>query len=325
MTAQPLNASPKIFISYAWENQATTKQLQQVLQAAGAEVFVDYTGIQGGESLPTRISQALDWCDTLILLWSLTAANSHWVELEWTSAVALNRRLIPCKLDETPLPKILWGKRYLELKNFDHGLNELLAALRLKRPATIIPEPKIVLPIQSSILQLRSQPINDLAEEAVKAMLKKYDFYCAEHDWSKNWCNPQSKGIAHKYELQHDGKAVVDHATDLMWQQTGSQSFMSYAGVERYIPDLNNQRFAGYSDWRLPTLEEAMSLMEREEKNGALYIDSLFGKTQHWIWTADIHRAGVAWLVNFLYGGCSHSSMGDLNYVRAVRSGQSTI
>jgi len=129
MTTPPPNASPKIFISYAWENQTTARHLQQALHAAGAEVFIDYTGIQGGESLPTRISQALDWCDTLILLWSPAAASSHWVELEWTSAVALNRRLIPCKLDETPLPKILWGKRYLEFKNFDSGLNELLAAL----------------------------------------------------------------------------------------------------------------------------------------------------------------------------------------------------
>jgi len=320
MTMPMPTDAPKIFISYAWENQATARQLQQALYAAGAEVFVDYTGIQGGESLPTRISQALDWCDTLILLWSPTAANSHWVELEWTSAVALNRRLIPCKLDETSLPKILWGKRYLEFENFDHGLNELLAALRLKRPATIIPEPKIVLPVQSPILKLRSQPIDQLSGEVVKAMLKKYDFYCAAYGWSKAWCNPQGQGIAHKYELQHDGKVVADHATDLMWQQSGSPHYMNYADTEKYTRDLNNQRFSGYSDWRLPTLEETMSLMEREKKNGDLYIDSLFDKTQLWIWTADMYSvAGRAWYVLFHHGNCNHYVIGYNFYVRAVR------
>ena len=262
MTNQPPNASPKIFISYAWENQATAKQLQQAQQAAGAEVFVDYTGIQGGENLPTRISQALDWCDTLILLWSPVAAKSHWVELEWTSAVALNRRLIPCKLDETPLPKILWGKRYLEFKNFDHGLAELLAALRLKSSATITPEQKIVLPVQSPILQLRAQPIDNLAEEAVKAMLKNYGFYCAQYEWSKKWCNPNGKDSKQNFESQRDGKVIVDHVTGLKWQRSGSQNMINYAKAEKYICDLNNQRFAGYNDWRLPTLEESMSLME---------------------------------------------------------------
>ncbi len=317
MTNQPPNASPKIFISYAWENQATAKRLQQALQAAGAEVFVDYTGTQGGESLPTRISQALDWCDTLILLWSPAAASSHWVELEWTSAVALNRCLIPCKLDETPLPKILWGKRYLEFKNFDHGLNELLAALRLKTPAKVISEPEMVLPVEVPILQLRSKPIEKLSYEAVKAMLKKYDFYCAEGYWNKAWCNPDGKGITHKYELQHDGKVVVDYATDLMWQQAGSSNHMSFAKAKKYSRDLNNQRFAGYDNWRLPTLEEAMSLMERE-KNGGLHIGSLFEKARLWFWTLDMLSADVVWVASFYDGSCNGFDVANLGIVRAV-------
>jgi len=320
MTAQPPNVSPKIFISYAWENQATAKQLQQALQAAGAEVFVDYERIRGGDILPIHISRGLDWCDTLILLWSEHAKVSHWVQLEWPNALVCEKNLIPCKLDEIQLPTILRSRLYIELKNFDHGLNELLAALRLKRPATIIPEPKIVLPVQSPTLQLRSQPVNNLTEEAVKAMLKKYDFYCAKYDWNKDWRNPQGKGIKHNYELQHDGKVVMDQATGLMWQQAGSSNSKTYADTEKYIRDINYQRFADYNDWRLPTLEEAMSLMEREEKNGALYIDSVFADTQCWIWTIDKHSAGVAWVVYFRGGSCRHDLVAYYSgFVRVVR------
>ncbi len=58
----------KIFISYAWENKPLARQLQRNLQRDGVEVFVDYEKITGGDSLPARISAALDWCDTLILL-----------------------------------------------------------------------------------------------------------------------------------------------------------------------------------------------------------------------------------------------------------------
>lgn len=83
--------------------------------------------------------------------------------------------------------------------------------------------------------------------------------------------------------------------------------------------------FADCHGWRLPTLEEAMSLMEREMKSDGLNIDSLFGKTQRWIWTADKRSAGVAWGVYFFNGDCSDHGVDDLDYyVRAVRSGQST-
>jgi hypothetical protein len=187
MTSESQNKPPKIFISYAWENQATTRQLQHALIAAGAEVFVDYTGIQGSDSLPTRISQALGWCDTLILLWSRSAASSHWVELEWTSALALKRHVIPCKLDATSLPEILCGKKYVEFKHFDHAFNELLIALRMELPATVISESKTTLSVQKMIIiQFRSQPMNNLSDEAVKAMLKKYDFYGADSSRSRS-------------------------------------------------------------------------------------------------------------------------------------------
>lgn len=92
---------------------------------------------------------------------------------------------------------------------------------------------------------------------------------------------------------------------------------MVYSDAQEYIKELNRQEFAGYSDWRLPTLEEAMSLMEREKKNG-LYIDPVFERKQEWIWTADKESASRAWVVSFDYGYCTHIDLYD-RYVRAVR------
>ncbi len=156
-------------------------------------------------------------------------------------------------------------------------------------------------------------------EGEAKRMLKEKGFF--DSGWNKD-----GQGIFHLYEiLEFDGgKAVMDYATGLMWQQSGSSKSITYSDAENYIRELNAQRFAGYSDWRLPTLEEAMSLME-PKKHGNLYIDPVFDRQQTWIWTADKESAGRAWRVYFLGGYCAHGVIGYFLYVRAVRSGQSSL
>lgn len=103
-----------------------------------------------------------------------------------------------------------------------------------------------------------------------------------------------------------------------MWQQSGSPNNMTYADAEKYFDDLNEQNFAGYRDWRLPTLEEAMSLME-PETHGEFYLDPVFDREQSRIWTADKISAGSAWNVNFELGGCLNLDLYRSYYVRAVR------
>lgn len=140
-----------------------------------------------------------------------------------------------------------------------------------------------------------------LSEEQVKAILVEKNFY------DKNW-NEKGKGIAHDYIAQiiNGDKIVLDKIVGLMWQQSGSQNPVTYADAEKYIRDLNNKKFAGYNDWRMPKLEESMSLVE-PQKRGDPYIDSVFDRTQLWIWTADKYSTNVeAWAVSFRYGGCGH-------------------
>lgn len=163
--------------------------------------------------------------------------------------------------------------------------------------------------------RLRDQP-KQLASDEVKAMLAEKGFY--DSDWNK-----EGKGITHQYEsktLNH-GKVVQDHATGLMWQQSGSPKHMTYAEAEKYIREMNSQSFAGFNDWRLPTLEEAMSLMEREKKNGNLYIDPIFDRTQWWIWTGDKASGSSCWVAYFYYGSCYDLHVDLSYYVRLVRGG----
>lgn len=133
---------PRIFISYAWKNQPLAKKLQRDLQRDGIEVFVDYEKISGGDSLPARISAALDWCNTLILLWSEDAAHSYYVAQEWECAFHLQRRIIPCVLEGVSLPALLRGRLYLDFSVYKTGYVQLCRSLGLESPINF-PETEI--------------------------------------------------------------------------------------------------------------------------------------------------------------------------------------
>ena len=116
--------------------------------------------------------------------------------------------------------------------------------------------------------------------------------------------------ISHDYKVNiiKDDKVVIDYATGLMWHQSGSSKNMSWKRAKKWVTELNKKGYAGFSDWRLPTLEEAVSLLEPSEKNGNQFIDPVFDKTQSSIWTCDGNISDdslsldSAWGVNFNHG-----------------------
>lgn len=168
-------------------------------------------------------------------------------------------------------------------------------------------------PAFTGVYTLRSYPAT-LSERNVRDMIRKYNFYCKKHDWTKNWHN-ESGNFRNDFFDNRDG-TVTDNATGLMWQQSGSDdSLVDYKKAQTYVRELNQRRFAGHGDWRLPTLEELMSLMENRKTNG-LYIDSVFDRKQPWCLSSDKWK--WSWSVNFSYSDVSWNVIGT--YVRAVRS-----
>ena len=71
-----------------------------------------------------------------------------------------------------------------------------------------------------------------------------------------------------------------------MWQWYGSPYTRNYREAKEYIEKLKHNSYGDYSDWRFPTLEEAMSLVEPNKQRG-LYINQIFDNNQKNIWTCD--------------------------------------
>lgn len=164
---------------------------------------------------------------------------------------------------------------------------------------------------------LRCRP-DTLADSEIKAMLHEYGFYDSE------W-NPRARVPEHRFQLQiidHDS-VVLDPLTGLMWQQSGSRLPMAYADAVDYIHELNRTGFAAFSDWRMPTLAEAMSLVRTEKSNGFLHLDEIFDTRQCWIWTVDLKKGfDWHWIVIFIDGRCYENIFADDHFIRAVRTSQ---
>ena len=163
--------------------------------------------------------------------------------------------------------------------------------------------------MSSEGVNLRSQP-KQLSDNDVKSMLIKYNFF----DRTK------SPGGAFVNDFVDNGNGMVtDRATGLMWQKGGSSDGMMWQDAKEHVNKLNTEKFAGHSDWRLPTIEELASLMKPVKSEGNLYIDSVFSQKQEICWSGDTFGADTAWYASFKAGMIRHVYH-FFYHVRAVRT-----
>ncbi|MBF0573222.1 MAG: DUF1566 domain-containing protein [Desulfamplus sp.] len=141
----------------------------------------------------------------------------------------------------------------------------------------------------------------------------------SKHTFSLDESGHPFEYIKNRYEANDNG-TVIDHATGLIWQQSGSEINFSYKAALDYVDNLNNQSFAGYNDWRIPTISELLSLLEPEKVNGYLHISQLFDGKQQWCWSSDKRTKNSGWYVFFYSGNVNWDFLDLDNYVRAVRS-----
>ena len=94
---------------------------------------------------------------------------------------------------------------------------------------------------------------------------------------------------------------LIDQKTSLMWQR-GGLDIGSIRAMQRGIGELNEQGLAGFCDWRLPTMEEAMSLMDPQKNQKGVYLSPVFSKEQPFIFVAAQRKPGGYWFVDYKQG-----------------------
>jgi hypothetical protein len=119
-----------LFLSYARTDMDTVDPLVHALQSSGLQVWRDQDSLYSGQRWPKAIGEAIAAQKAVLLVWSQGAAQSPWVEFEWTTALALQKPLLLCHLDNTPLPPALQAVQSIPGNEGSATVQRLLAALQ---------------------------------------------------------------------------------------------------------------------------------------------------------------------------------------------------
>lgn len=132
-------------------------------------------------------------------------------------------------------------------------------------------------------------------------------------------------GVRHSYSDNGDG-TVTDKVTGLMWTKEPAAAGRTW---ERALQDCEGLDLAGYTDWRLPNINELHSLVRYDRGGSTPTIDPIFffPKDQEWsYWSSSSLLAfpaspRSAWCVDFTTGGVEGRFKDGSFQLRAVRGG----
>jgi serine/threonine protein kinase len=121
------------------------------------------------------------------------------------------------------------------------------------------------------------------------------------------------------FHRNHDG-TITDRSSGLIWQQAGSDYPLPWEEARDYVHQLNHSGFAGRTQWRLPTVEELLSLVTELPQAGDACLEPIFDAAQRWLWSADRSSFTAAWYVSVDIGFVSWQDLTCYYFVRAVCS-----
>lgn len=85
---------------------------------------------------------------------------------------------------------------------------------------------------------------------------------------------------------------VLDTRTGLLWDKGGSQRPVRFAEAVAYVERLNQQRLGGYSDWRIPQIQELQGLLTDPASDG-LRVDPVFDRRVTSSWSSTQYAVGA--------------------------------
>jgi hypothetical protein len=204
-------------------------------------------------------------------------------------------------------------KKYRVSKSIEIGKEYDVSVHLEKEPEPLPLSAPIAKPSTS---QKSEQPVQPVQKPEYNPMLISQEELRLDKDWQPTEYR--------RNEFKDNGNGTItDHATHLTWQKAESEYELNYDQVQASIQELNRTEFAGYKDWRVPTIEEIMSLITQNKQSNGFYINPIFNikSKRCWSSSANASNPSTMWVVGFDDGEIHYGNKSSYScYVRAVRS-----
>lgn len=215
---------PSVFLSYAHADLTKAQELERELRTQGVSVWRDQERLYAGQRWPKALGEAIAASDVLLLLWSENAAASAFVELEWTTAVALKKPVLPCLLDATPLPPTLTS---VQAVRRDGAPEAILRALNAAKTAPSGADPGRRREVVEALGSISPGPPDDVASAAREILTR--------HNWTVAGNVYQAAGDIH---ITTVAQADATAGTGLKRWQTWVALIAGFLGIAGWLLDV---------------------------------------------------------------------------------------
>lgn len=126
----------KVFLSHSSADKSIVISVALDLQKMGINTWLDAFDILPGESIVTKINDGIEECRFALLFLSKNSVKSNWVTKEWETMLwdevsSGKVKIIPIRLEECEIPKILQSKKYIDFsKSYSNGLLEIIQTIK---------------------------------------------------------------------------------------------------------------------------------------------------------------------------------------------------
>jgi|GEM_PF-7081767 len=185
------------------------------------------------------------------------------------------------------------------IKTYPEGLHVAEAVRRIQE-------------LEKSLKETTIQNIQEKSKASREIELRSQHLALNRAQVEKEWSQVKTTGAKSEVQTFEMMKIVFDYSTGLMWIQ-----FDRSIPIEQGLMWLS-RRHGGFSNWRLPTIQELKSLAPLVSKHFPRFNSGVSG-----IWSGDQpSEAGFSgqWIINLPNGELSSSSPYNNNYIFGVRA-----